>query len=363
MAVSTAKGGASSAPSAPIGKDAQEWIAGLGFVAPALIIVFIFIFVPLLFAFWISFTDWTGIQPPGEANNVGLQNYQELLLNDGVRQRQFFEAVKNTAYYTLGVVPLQTALALLLAVVVNQKFLRFRGFFRTAFYFPSITSSIVIGLIFLWLFQRNGLINGAIGGLTGLFGGSFAPVKWLEDANGLIHNFLGLFGMSIRAKTVPDWMLSTEILGLRVWDWISGPSITMLAIMLLATWTTIGTMMLIFLAALQDIPAQLYEAASVDGATWWQQFRKITVPMLRPATFFVLTIGLIGCFQVFDQIYVISQGNPGGTTSTIAWIVYRNAFKDSQAGLGAATAFVLFIIIMIFTFVQRRLTGQDKGIK
>jgi multiple sugar transport system permease protein len=132
----------------------------------------------------------------------------------------------------------------------------------------------------------------------------------------------------------------------------------MLSIMLLATWTTSGTMMLIFLAALQDIPAQLHEAASVDGATRWQQFRKITLPLLRPTTFFIITIGIISTFQVFDQVYVISDGGPAGTTNTVAWIAYRNAFKDSLAGLGAATAFTLFVIVMIFTFVQRRLLGR-----
>jgi multiple sugar transport system permease protein len=133
----------------------------------------------------------------------------------------------------------------------------------------------------------------------------------------------------------------------------------MLSIMLLATWTTAGTMMLIFLAALQDIPAQLYEAASVDGATRWQQFRRITIPLLRPTTFFVVTIGMISTFQVFDQVYVISQGGPAGTTNTVAWIAYRNAFKDAQAGLGAATAFALFVIIVIFTIIQRRVMGRS----
>lgn len=342
-----------------LGKQGQEWLAGYAFVAPALIIVFMFVFVPMIFALILSFTDWTGLRPPTESQFVGLQNYQSLLFEEGTVRTQFFGAIKNTVYYVIGVVPTQTILSLLLAVVVNQKFLKARGLFRTAFYFPSITSSIVIGLIFLWLFQRNGLINLMIGGIANVFGGGYRPITWLADPNGLFHNFLGLFGLNIR--TIPEWM-KTQIVGISIWNWISGPSVTMLSIMLLATWTTIGTMMLIFLAALQEIPGQLYEAASVDGATWWQQFRHITVPMLRPTTYFVVTIGLIGTFQVFDQIYVISTGGPAGTTSTIAWIVYRNAFKDSQAGLGAATAFVLFVIILLFNLLQRRLTGQDKGI-
>jgi multiple sugar transport system permease protein len=359
MAVSTATR-TSAAGQETIGKQGQEWLAGYTFVVPALLVVIVFVFVPMIYAFFISFTDWTGLQPPAEANNVALQNYERLLINDTTVRDEFFRSIKNTVYYVIGVVPTQTIIALLLAIIVNQKFLKARGFFRTAFYFPSITSSIVIGLIFLWLFNRDGLINRGILGLTGVFGIDYNPVVWLNDLNGVIHNFLGLFGLNIR--TIPDW-LKTEVLGQTLWQWISGPSVTMLAIMILAIWTTSGTMMLIYLAALQDIPGQLYEAASVDGATRWQQFRHITVPMLRPTTFFIVTIGLIGTFQVFDQIYVISTGGPAGTTSTIAWIVYRNAFKDSQAGLGAATAFVLFVIILAFNLLQRRLTGQDKGIK
>lgn len=356
MAVTTA--GRTAAQGSAIGKEGQEWLAGYGFVTPALIVVLIFVFIPMIFAFYISFTNWSGLQPPLEAEGVGLKNYQELLLVDGTVRTDFFRAIKNTVYYVIGVVPTQTIISLVLAIIVNQKFLKGRGFFRTAFYFPSITSSIVIGLIFLWLFNRNGLINLGISGVSDFLGIDYRPVTWLNDLNGVIHNFLGLFGLNIR--TIPEWM-KTNILGQTIWQWISGPSVTMLSIMILAIWTTSGTMMLIYLAALQDIPAQLYEAASVDGATVWQQFRHITVPMLRPTTFFIVTIGLIGTFQVFDQIYVISTGGPAGTTSTIAWVAYKNAFRDSQAGLGAATAFVLFVIVLAFNLLQRRITGQDKA--
>jgi multiple sugar transport system permease protein len=264
----------------------QENAAGFLFILPALIIIVTFIFFPLLSAFLISFTNWNGLQPPAEAQNVGLRNYERIFGLDGttVVRDEFFVAIKNTFYYTLGVVPTQTVLALILAFIVNQQFLRFRGFFRVAFYFPSITSSIVIATIFLWLFNRNGVINGVIGGVASALGLEYSPVTWINDANGIIHNFLRLFGLTLR--TAPAWMTETNILGQTVWQWISGPSVTMLAIMLLAIWTTTGTMMLIFLAALQDIPRQLYEAASVDGATRLQQFFLITVPMLRPTTFF-----------------------------------------------------------------------------
>ncbi len=333
-------------PSLFAGKKAQEWLAGFGFVAPALIILGLFVLVPMIAAFGLSFTNWTGQEPLGKAQWIGLNNYADLLVNGNTTSTEFFGALKNTAYYALGVVPAQTILALLLAIIVNQRFLKLKGFFRTAFYFPAITSSVAVAVIFLWLFNRNGIINAVFG----------TNVTWTGDLHGLFHNFLGLFGINI--STAPGWLIHTTVLGQRLWDWISGPSVTMLSIMLLATWTTSGTMMLIFLAALQEIPAQLHEAASVDGATRWQQFRKITLPLLRPTTFFIVTIGLISTFQVFDQVYVISQGGPAGTTNTVAWIAYRNAFRDAQAGLGAATAFTLFVIVIIFTFFQRRLLGR-----
>jgi multiple sugar transport system permease protein len=333
----------------------QEWLAGYGFITPAMLIIVLFIFIPMIFSFVISFTDWTGLQPPNEAQGIGFENYQDLLLRDNAVRDDFFKALKNTTYYALGVVPVQTIFSLLLAVVVNQKFLKGRGFFRTVFYFPSITSSVAIGMIFLWIFNRNGLVNLGIGAVSKLWGGGYRSVTWLNDANGLFTNFYGLFGLKL--ATAPEWM-KTVVLGQSIWQWISGPSISMCAIMAIAIWTTSGTLMLIYLSALQDIPTQLYEAAAVDGATLWQQFRFITIPALRATTFFVVTIGLIGSFQVFDQIYVISQGQPAGTTSTIAWIVYRNAFKDSFAGRGAATAFTLFVIIMVITLIQRRIMDR-----
>ncbi len=286
---------------------------------------------------------------------IGLENYNELLLGGGIRQRDFFTSLKNTVYFVLGVVPTQTALALLLAVIVNQRWLRAKGAFRTAFYFPSITSSVVISLIFMWMFTKGGLVNLLIKTIFP----DYSAVTWLEDSNGLIHNFLGLFGVT--RQTVGEWA-NTQIAGLRLWDWISGPSVTMFTIMILNTWTTIGTMMIIYLAALQNIPSSVYEAAAIDGATTWQTFRKITLPLLAPTTFFVVTLGLIGTFQVFDQIFVISSGGPAKTTLTIAYIVYDNGFNGSRMGLAAATALILFVIIFFFTQVQRRFTRETADI-
>ena len=340
-------------------KKYQGWLAGFGFFAPALIILGLFVVIPMVLALVVSLTDWSGLTTLNNAHFIGLQNYQDLLTNDSPIRDNFFLAVKNTAYYAIGLVPTQTILALLLALVVNQKFLRFKGFFRTAFYFPSITSSVAVSMIFLWLFNRDGIINFFIGGIAHLFGGTYTGVTWTDDLHGIFQNFLGLFGITLR--TAPAFLTQTHLFGQTLWQWISGPSVSMFAIMILTLWTTAGTLMLIFLAALQDIPTPLYEAAAVDGATRWQIFRKITVPLLRPTTFFVVTIGIIGTLQVFDQVYVISNGsgNPAGTTLTVSLNVYRSAFTDGKAGLGGATAFLLFVIIMIFTLVQRALTGRN----
>jgi multiple sugar transport system permease protein len=282
---------------------------------------------------------------------VGLSNYNELLFEEGLSQRDFFLSLKNTVYFVLGVVPTQTIIALLLAVILNQAWLHYRGFFRTAFYFPSVTSSVVISIIFMWMFTRSGIINTALS----WFIPNYQPLTWLDDSSGIIHNFLSLFGVS--RDTIGDWW-SNRFVGITYWDWISGPSVTMATIMILNTWTTIGTLMVIYLAALQNIPGHVYEAAQIDGATGWQSFTRITVPLLAPTTFFVVTLGLIGTFQVFDQIFVISSGGPAKTTLTIAYIVYENGFKNSQMGLAAATALILFVIIFVFTTIQRRFTSE-----
>jgi len=184
-------------------------------------------------------------------------------------------------------------------------------------------------------------------------------INWLDDPRGIIHILLGQFGVT--RTSVGDWA-SNRMFGNTLWEWISGPSVTMSTIMILNAWTTIGTMMVIFLAALQNIPNHVYEAAAIDGANGWQIFRRITVPLLRPTTFFVVTLGLIGCFQVFDQVYVISSGGPAKTTYTIAYMVYLNGFDRSAMGLAAATAIVLFFIIFTFTLLQRFIVKERANI-
>jgi multiple sugar transport system permease protein len=337
----------------------QEGIAGLLFVAPAFLILFAFLILPLLIAFYFSLTNWNGRTPltnEGAYQFVGLRNYEQLLVQ-GRRVDDFYNALKNTLYYVIGVVPTQTIIALVLAVIVNQRWLRFRGFFRTAYYFPSITSSIVVSMIFLFLFSNTGPVNGFLRAVIP----GYRPITWLSNNDGIIHNLLGVFG--ITKNTVGAWA-DIEIFRIELWDWISGPSVSMFSIMLLAIWTTIGTMMVVYLAALQNIPNSVYEAAQVDGANSWQTFRKITLPLLRPTTFFVVTLGLIGTFQVFDQIYVLRNENTRETTMTVAYLVYDFAFgsqTDPRMDRATATAITLFVIIFVATILQRRLTGGDRA--
>ncbi len=338
------------------GEDRERAIAGWGFMAPTLIIFAIFIIIPIFFAVYFSLTDWNGISAPRDAAFIGFKNYRALLFQSGIRQTDFFKALKNTTYFAMGVVPAQTILALLLAVIVNQTWLRFKGFFRTTYYFPSITSSIAISLMFLFFYQRSGLINQVLSAVTF---GRWEPVAWMADPRGLFHIMLEAVGITL--KTAPDWV-KTQVLGLTIWDWISGPSVALMGIMIMNTWTTIGTMMVIFLAALQSVPGYVYEAAQIDGASAWRQFRSITVPLLRPTLFFVITLGLIGTYQVFDQIYVMSSGGPAKTTLTVAYLVYRNGFTNSDMGLAAAIAILLFVIIFTLTMIQRRITGSESDL-
>ncbi len=238
-------------------------------------------------------------------------------------------------------------------MIVNQKFLRGKGFFRTAYYFPSITSTIAVSLVFLFLFQRSGAINQLI---SALLPGADVRMNWLDNADGVLHNFLGLVGID----SSPAFLADTSVMGLSLWQWLSGPSVTLFAIMILVTWTTTGTMMLIFLAGLQNIPSDIEEASRVDGATALQRFRLVTIPMMRQPLFFVLTIGLIGTWQVFDQIFVISAGGPQKTTLTPAYLIYREGFQNFSMGRATAVAFLLFTLIIVFTLVQRRILKPDR---
>ena len=331
----------------------HETTAGWLFTAPAILMIVIFLVVPILMAAWVSVSDWSGIGNPfgGGAHYVGGQNYSALLTQGGLPREEFAQSLTNNFYYVLLVVPLQTLLSFFLAVVVNRRRLAGRGFFRTAYYFPSVTSSVAISVVFLFMFSGSGVVNTLLGEI-----GVNGPT-WFADPNGLIHLLLGVFGV----HNPPGILANHGLLGQSWWAWLSGPSIAMTVIIILAIWTTSGTFMLMFLAALQNIPTEIEEAAIVDGTNAWQRMRRITLPMLKPTVFLVLTLGLIGTWQIFDQVYIMSQGNPAGTTLTPAYLSYVTSFNNQQWGQGAAISFLLFAIIVVLTTVQRFvLRDRDK---
>jgi multiple sugar transport system permease protein len=322
----------------------NDVLTGWVFLLPFTLGLLAFIVAPIVMALGVSMTDWSGITPPLEADFTGADNYRTLLLEDGLRRSDFALSIKNNFYYVIFVVPIQTFLAFVLAFIVHQKILKGRSFFRLAFFFPSITSSIAVSLIFKFIFQVDGLANKVYPG---------KPVNWFGNSRGVFHNLLGAFGVKR-----PPGVLKGQFVGQSWWDWLSGPSVAMSAIMACVIWTTSGTLMLIFLGGLQNIPESLDEAATLDGATGWKRMWHVTFPLLRPQVFLVLILGLIGTWQVFDQVYAMSFGGPDKSTITPAFWIYYQSFRNGQAGLGAALAVVLCGIIGVFTYIQRRIVSD-----
>jgi len=284
----------------------EEMLMGYLFILVPLVIFFTFNFGGMIFDFWISFHRWAILDTP--VFN-GSRNYNYLFNVDPV----WWTAVKNTIKYALLVVPIQTAVAFTLALIVNQN-IKGKKFFRTTFYFPSVTSSVAISLLFLYLFNNFGLVNYALGKVQ--IGGP---------------------------------------------NWLGDPATALYSIMGLNIWTTTGTLMIIFLAALQDVPREVLEAAAIDGATGPRAVISIVLPLIRPALFFVIANGLIGCLQIFDQAFVLSQGSggPENATMTAVLYIYNTAFQSSLYGVAAAASFVLFAFIFVATLVVRQLLGEE----
>jgi multiple sugar transport system permease protein len=308
----------------------DEAITAYLFISPYILVTLAFTIGVILFAFYISFTKFDLFTTP-EWN--GIQNYI-----NAFTEGKFVRSLVNTLWYVAIVVPAQTSLALLLAVLLNIK-VRGSQFFRTIFYAPSVTSSVAITLIFWWLYLKTGFLNYFLANALGFL--HFTPVDWLDDPRGLIQLIAQAFGGNIPSS---------------LW-YLRGPSVTWMAIMFQNIFTTAPTFMIMFLAALQDIPPTLYEAASIDGANAWQQFWKITVPMLRPVILLVVVLGTIGTWLVFDQVAILTAGGPLDTTLTPVYLIYSEAIGTNgtpRAGFAAAMAFILSAIIFLFTIVQRR---------
>jgi multiple sugar transport system permease protein len=321
-------------------------VSGWLFTAPTLVILGVFLAIPIVMAAWVSLSDWSGINSPFSAgvHFIGGANYAKLLSGGSLDEVDFGTSLRNNLWYVVFVVPLQTALALGLAVLVNSRILRGRGFFRTAFYFPSVTSSVAITVLWLFLFSSTGAVNAVLGWI-----GVHGP-NWFNQPAGLFT----LLGQSLGIDRGPHLLTDHTMLGISYWQWLAGPSVAMFAYILLAIFTTSGTFMLLFLAALQNLSGDIDEAAMIDGAGPWTRFWQVTLPQLRPTLFTVLTLGLIGTWQVFDQIYTGTKGAPSNTTLTPAYLSYETAFGQNQEwGVGSAIAFILFAIIVILTIVQR----------
>lgn len=315
------------------------------FTAPAIIIIGVFLVLPILLALWVSVSDWSGLGSPinSQVSFTGAKNFAHVLTAGGLAEKNFGTSIRNNFWFVVFVVPLQTALALFLAVQVNRRILRGRSFFRTAYYFPSVTSAVAITGIFAFLFASSGAINSVISALGG------TGPTWFADPRGIFHLIAGLFGVGSN----PSALSGTVFLQLSWWDWISGPSVAMCVIIVLVIFTTSGTFMLLFLAALQNIGVEVEEASLIDGAGPFRKFFSVTLPMLRPTLFTVLTLGLIGTWQIFDQIYILGKGAPANTTLTPAFLAYQTSFNDLNWGDGAAISFILFAIIVVLTLLQR----------
>ncbi len=288
----------------------REQVTGIAFISPWLIGFLVFTLGPMIVSLGASFTSWTMLSPP---TWVGLENYERMFGDDPL----FAQSLLNTAYYVLLAVPLATVLALGLALILNQH-LPGMGVFRTIFFLPSITNLVAVSILWIWVFNPEfGLLNSAL-------------------------RVVGVTG--------PLWLQSDS--------WAKP------ALIVMSLWG-IGGSMIIFLAALQGVPHELYEAAALDGAGPVRRFRAITLPMISPAVFFSLVIGLIGGLQVFTQAFVMtgtaqpgSEGGPNNSTLFVVLYLYKKAFQEFKMGYASALAWVLFCLILIVTLVQKRLSRK-----
>ncbi|HLK11127.1 MAG TPA: sugar ABC transporter permease [Candidatus Binatia bacterium] len=279
-------------------------------VTPALLAIGVFFFLPVVAALGLSFTDFDvyAVGDLARLRVVGLANYCHLLAD-----ARFWTALRNTAYFVFVGGPLSVTVSLGVALLVEARLVRLKGLFRTVFLLPVVTTLVAVAVVWRFLYQpRFGLLNHLLGLVH------VGPIDWLGD---------------------PRWAMP--------------------AIILLAVWKNFGFNMLIFVAGLQGIPAQLDEAARLDGAGAWQRLRRVTLPMLAPTFVFVAVITLIGYFQLFAEPYVMTQGGPGDSTLSVALLMYEEGFRWWNMGAGSAIAFVLFGIVLALTVLQLRLRRGD----
>lgn len=281
----------------------RQLLKGLFFISPWIVGFLMFSLYPIAASFYYSLTAYSVLQKP---NFIGLNNYQVMFFED----KLFWKSLYNTLYYTAGAVGLGTIAAIAMAMLLNMK-VRGQAFYRTIFYLPSITPLVASSIVWLWIFNSQfGMANS----ILRLFG--MDPIGWL---------------------TSPVW---------------SKPSLIIMAV-----WG-LGGAVVIYLAGLQDVPQELYEAAQIDGANGWQQIRNVTLPLLTPVILFNVVTGLIGAFQYFTQIYVMTAGGPGDTTLMYSLYLYRTAFEFFKMGYGSALAWFLLLVILACTYAIMRSSGQ-----
>ncbi|HXG44566.1 MAG TPA: sugar ABC transporter permease [Gemmatimonadales bacterium] len=283
--------------------------AGWLFAAPALTLIVVFFALPVLGAFLLSFTDFDlySIADPASTRFIGLRNYRDLAANP-----VFWTALRNTLYYVVAGGPLSVLVSLAAALLLHSRLVRFRPFFRSAYFAPWVTTLVAVALVWRYIYHpQYGLLNAALGAL------GVGRIDWLGD---------------------PHWAMP--------------------AIILLSIWKNFGYNMLIFLAGLQNIPDSLYEAAELDGAGVWHRFRHITVPMLGPTFLFVGVVTMIAAFQIFSEPYVMTQGGPLKSTLTLMLFMYEEGFRWWRLGLAAAIAVLLGLLTLLGTAAQLRLRRE-----
>lgn len=277
------------------------------FITPTILLFIAFTIIPVAMALYLSFTNYDVVS---RMDFVKLDNYKRLLQDD-----LFWTTFKNVLFYAVIFIPLNIILSLLLAMLLNFK--RFGvNLFRTMNYLPTLTSAVAAATVWIWL---------------------------LHPEFGLVNNLLGYIGV-----TGPAWLAQTET--------------AMLSIILVTLWQSVGSNMVIYIAGLQGVPDYLYESANLDGATAFDRFRYITWPQLRPTTFLVSTMSIIGALQLFDQAFVLTQGGPGNVTKTPVYLIYQQGFNQLQMGYASAQAFVLALVILVFSLLNMRINKSEEPV-
>ncbi len=297
------------------------------YLSPAILLLTVFHFFPAIYAFYISLFRWDIVQ----GRFLGLENYQRLLVDEA-----FWNSLGVTVWYVLLAIPAEMVLGLLIAYLLFQP-IRGRIAYRTAYFVPYITSTVAAAIVWRWIYNpNNGLLNSILA-WAGL-----PTSQWLNESSGVFALLLAGAGV-----TLPPGL-----------GWLAGPSVALVAVALMSVWHYTGFHIVIFLAGLGGIPKELYEAARIDGANEWQVFRRITLPLLSPTSFFLVTVSTIGALQAFSQIYVMTNGGPQDTTRTVLMLVFKTFYQQTRLGYGSAIAFVLTGMILALTLVNFRFVGR-----